>query len=462
MPGTLTVALPGRSRPRFSLRRWPAAGTGVLVLVLSLPALLRAQSLPDSNDGVEKLDKAFGKEQQTLITRLGKGEIKEWRPEDEATIDLCAKWYVYRFTWQEDPRAKPKNQTDAGRMQSLYGDFEKLLDSFARGRPDNKPFLVLFGKKVIAHAREVVVGIEKPDGSPKPNDKVIARVNVARVLARLAAEPEQQEVADLLVELIQDKDQNPGVLVWAFQGLGNLLALEQPRVDDKGARIEPLQIKKEREEKIIRALIGFIERKLPVSASMPVDELRGWQWLRREAVQALGKSRAPAVLDEKKKLVGPTALVLLRVLRKDTSFNLPPGPAEQLEAAVGLSRLQSKLYDAYQPDYTAHEIGMFVAEFGTRYVNEGGDRGWRVGAARLTDALTALKADVDKNVKDAATKKYVTDVVAKSVELLGGIERKAAGVNAAGFGDWIGKTLPKSESVYRDMPDAKVNPPAEQ
>jgi hypothetical protein len=304
--------------------------------------------------------------------------------------------------------------------------------------------------------------------NPEPNDKVIVRLNVTRALGRLAAEPGQEEAADVLVEAL--KDPSPGVQYWALWGLGNALGQQLPRLDDKGVRVEPearTLMKKEREDKVILALIAFIERKLPVSPSMPPDEVRGLRALRREAVKALGQSRLPAVLDDKKKMVGPTALVLLRVLRKDVSFNVPPGPDEQLEAAVGLTRLQTKQYDGYQPDYTVHEIGLYVSEFATRYVNEGGDRGWKVAAARVSDALAGpfgLKADVDKNVKDAETKKYVAEVVGKIADILKAIEGKASGLNAANFGDWISdpKRAPKSQSVYRDMPEAKVNPPADQ
>jgi hypothetical protein len=428
------------------------------LLLLSLPVLARAQELPP--DGIKKLDDAYSREQQNLIGRLARAEINPPRPDDEPTIDLCAKYYIYRFTWQEDPRAKPKLQTEAGRMQSLYTDFEKLLETIAKGRPDNKAFAIQLGKKLIAHAREVVIGT---DG--KPNDKVIARVNVARVLARLAAEPEQEEAADLLVELLKDKDQNPAVQYWTLHGLREALALGLPRLDEKGTRVEPTPMKKEREESVILALLEFVQRKLPISSTTTPDELRGLRALRREALRALAMSRYPAVLDEKKQIKGPTALVLLRVLRKDPSVNPPPGQDEQLEAAVGLARLQSKLYDGYLPDYTAHEIGMFVSEFATRYVNEGGDRGWKVAAARLTEALStspfSFRADVDKAVKDADRKKYILEVVTKSVEILGSIERKAGGLNPAAFGDWIGKTLPKSETVYRGVDNAKVNPPAE-
>jgi hypothetical protein len=457
MPDTTTVATPGRSRPGISLRRRASAGAGAVLLALALPVLSRAQELPA--DGIKKLDDAYGREQQTLIGRLARAEVYPPRPDDEGTIDLAAKYYVYRFTWQEDPRSKPKGQTEAGRMQSLYTDFERLLDSFAKGRPDNKAFVTQFGRKLIEHAREVVVGA---DG--KPNDKVIARVNVTRVLARLASEPEQEEVADLLVELLKEKDQNPAVQYWALRGLGNLLTLALPRVDDKGARLEPVPMKKDREERVVLALIDFIQRKLPVASAATPEELRGLRAPRREAVRALGLSRYPAVLDEKKQIKGPTALVLLRVMRKDPVIAPPPGTDEQLEAAVGLARLQSKLFDGYQPDYTAHEIGLFVSEFATRYVNEGGDRGWKVAAARLTDALAGpfgLKADADKNIKDVPTKKYITEVVTKSVEILSAIEKKAGGLNPANFGDWIGKTLPASETVYRGVADAKVNPPAE-
>jgi hypothetical protein len=113
---------------------------------------------------------------------------------------------------------------------------------------------------------------------------------------------------------------------------------------------------------------------------------------------------------------------------------------------------------------------MFVSEFATRFRDEGSERGvggWKVAAARLADGLVGpfgLKADVDKNVKDAETKKYVGEVVAKSAEILKGIENKVGGFNPAAFGDWMNdpKRQPKSQSVYRDMPDAKVNPPAEQ
>jgi hypothetical protein len=438
-----------------SLRSWRPVGAVALLLGLFLVVPVRAQELPA--EGIDRLEKSYGRDQRNLIGRLGRGEINPPRPEDEAVIDLFAKWLIYRFTW------KAKYQDDPGGMNKLYNEFDGELSTFAKKdfKDINRVFVDKLGKKLILHAKEVL-GSEA-DKLP-PNDKPIARVNVARVLARLAAEPGQEEVADVFVELLKDKDQNPGVLYWAVVGLRDLLAQGQPRLDDRLGLIPPVPMKdKEREARCIRALIGFIERKLPVTDATPRGEVRAWQWLRREAVRGLGASRYPALVDDKKAITAPTALVLLRVLRKE-GLTPPPDLDEQLEAAVGLARLESKLYDGYQPDYTAHEIGLFVSEFGSRNLNEGGEKGWKVMAARLTDALAGpigFKADADKNIKDAETKKYIETMVTKCVgDVLKPVENKAT-PKAAEFGDWIGKAMPKSETVYRGVPEAKVKPPAE-
>jgi HEAT repeat protein len=405
--------------------------------LLAAAAAAQAQILPA--DGADKLRNDFNKkENQQLLQQLVKNGVAV-TPQHQEAVDFWAKWYAYRLTW-------PEVQNKPGEVHRLLEDYQSNLDSILRYRAVNQPFLTQFAKQMAGHVDEVL-----------KNDKPIARVNAVRLLVRQAAEG-HEEVGDVLVKAVKDPNQNDGVKYWAFKALQELFGY--------GLRQGPPATLKDKdlEARCVQALIEFIEQKPPHLPSTPPEEIEGYKSLRREAVHALGLTRAPATVDPKTKaLQGRTALTLLRVLMKD---GLTPEPRldERAEAAVGLGYLQGKLFETYQPDYAAYFVGWFLVDFAAEYNAEveGGKRSyaWKHLAARLAGSLTGplgMSPDVAawKKKQDKPIVDYVAGVAAKSAALLTAIENGAVAAPAP-FADWLTNNPPPSGTVYKGVADAVV------
>src|SRR5262249_19632043 len=131
--------------------------------------------------------------------------------------------------------------------------------------------------------------------------------------------------------------------------------------------------------------------------------------------------------------------------------------------AIGIARLQSKLYEDYQPDYAVHHIGFVVVDFANAYnqvAQKNEERGWKYYAARLNEALAFLKADVSKNVKDKQVVQYVSDVQGKCSEQLRAIENKVQEARPADFEAWLSNNPPQHDQIYKGVDDSKINPGA--
>jgi hypothetical protein len=395
------------------------------------PAATKENSILPA-DGSDKLtqrmsDKTFRDTSQKLL----RGEIEAAKDNQDA-IDVMAQMYTYRLTWPDT--AKPDG------VHKLLKELESDLDQAVKNRPKTQAFLSELAKKVGPYAREVL-----------QNREPLPRVNAVAVLERLARIG-QEEVADVLADVVKDPEQNDGARYWAFVALKELYAY--------GNQVPPVPMKnKQAEEKGILALIEFLERPSGVSPGSPPEEVEGARMLRREAIRALAQTRYPAVA-QNGELKGRTAQVLLRVARKD-GLNPEPRVDEQVEAAIGIARLQSKLYEDYQPDYAAYHVGFVVVDFANAYngvAQKNEERGWKYYAARLNEALAYLKADVSKNVKDKQVVQYVSDVQGKCSEQLRAIENKVQEARPADFEDWLGKNPPPHDQAYKGVDDSKITP----
>jgi hypothetical protein len=403
---------------------------------------LHAQILPP--DGSDQLEKQFDRTQRETAQKLARGDAP-YGDEHKETVKVMAKWYSYRLTW-------PKYQNEAGMMKRLFDEYEQEIGTAGSKKPATQPFLDAFTKNMVVTTREVL------KGDPGARQPAIARINAVRQLAFLAKFG-QEEAADVFVEVIKDPDPDMDASrYYAFQGLRDLFAQAQktPMKD------------KAREARSILALIEFLDKPMTVPPSMSREEVEGLRFLRREATRALALTRYPAVAEEKTKAIqGRTALVLLRIARKN---GLVPEPRwdEQVEAAIGLARLQCKLFEDYQPDYAAQQIGGALVDFANVYNQDDSkekEKGYKIYAMRFTEALAAMKTDVTKNIKDKEIVQYVNDMINRAVKVLSAIENKASTANAAAdLDNWVNNTAPKSASVYKGAADAKLRteapPPA--
>jgi hypothetical protein len=428
---------------RYPVLLW-RCGVVALLLGMLLVRGVPAGVLPP--DGKDKLDRQYTGPVKELFKRLSRGDQPyTGRPEEKDAIDIIAKWNSYRFTWseiQDATKDPPKAGVRRTTIDDVWRDYEGDLSNLEKNKSDTRQqFTDAFAHQMIVRLKEVL-----------QDDKPIARINAARVLARLGRTG-AEEVADACVELIKDPKQNDAVRYWAFSGLRELFSL--------GHGPQPILMKNQaREANAILTLLEWLEQKpTSLSAASTPEEVEGYRILRREAIRALALTRYPAVTDEKRALKGRTALMLVRIGRKD-GFVPEPRIDEQVEAAFGLARMQSKLYDGYQPDYAAHQIAAIVVDFAERYLDLRGERGWKYHAARLNEALAAMKLDVERNpaIRDKAIKDYVgQEVVARCAEVLRTIEtRGSPTINV--LRAWVESTPPKNDTIYRGVADAKLKP----
>jgi hypothetical protein len=412
---------------------------GSVVMGLLLTASVSAQSeqtgeMPKKpvEDDHSKFKTLIGSNGNLLTGAEGYEESKHL----EAMVAL-AKYHTYRYTWSENRQP--------GTVKPLLDSLDADLSKMVKNKPKTANAIEGFAKQVSLLADAMF-----------NNREPLARVNYVRVLLRFAQEG-TEEVFDPLTKALTDPNQLDGVKYWACLALKEIL-WRQHQVPAQTFRDKNNQ----RQIAAITGLIALIERKPPETvAVMPEDEREGLRVLRREAVKALALSRFPAVENDKKQFL-PTAQLLARIISSD-GFVIPTQIDEQVEATIGLCRMQSGLYANYQPEAAAWFIGKGIAAFATRYVNaeNGGERGWKVNAARLNEALAVLDVDISKNKTLTPTAMtFIKKVIKDGGDLTKKIETKGS-VTPRDFNIFLGAEQPQPQEIYKGRADSVVKPPPE-
>ena len=390
------------------------------------------------------LEKDWGSRQHSdelkQFQALRKGE-QPITDENRALLDRGAQWYAYRLTHSEYHESKLSGKN----LHEICKEaLEQIVDPRPAGRPASPAVLAFkeeFEKKFVARLQEVT-----------KNPRVAARINAAIILAKLA-EKGCEESADVLVQIIKDPSENEGVKLYAFRGLKNLFALGY------GENGTPMK-NKERETRCIVALLDYINAKPKLGEDAPTEEQLAAAVVRREAIAALGMTRYPgiAVAVDKKttKIVQPTALVLLKVMRSE---NQPREStlAEQVTAAAGVCHLQAKLLDKYNPDYAAYQLGKFIVQFSNQNRNsDPGDANkrklpWKAMAAKLGQGLNELKNDGTNRESTA----YVEKICAQAEPLLKEIFNGTRPDHGT-FASWLDQNLPKHATLYQGEANAVI------
>jgi hypothetical protein len=417
---------------RWRLAVWSLAA--VLLGVVAFASGANGAQLPVDKG---KLEAKYNKDYRQIIDDLTKGKTSA--KENAEAVDVLAQWHTYRITW---PEVQSIPGAISGRTGTLY-ELDTFLQEAVKNKPATGPFLEMFGAKAAEDLREVF-----------KDDKLIARVNGAIIMEHLA-NAGIEEIADLAVDAIKDKDQNAAVKFWVVKALGDLFE----KASQPNSTIFQSKAGKVREANCIAALGEFINQKIPVSADLPRDEKEGIRVPRREAIRALAFNRKPVLTDDKGAVVDRPGLTLLRVVR---GVGLEPEPRldEQIEAAVGVARLSPKAFEGYQPDYAAYQLGQFVSAFAlatnTKSKEARAKEPWKKHAARLMEALDGMKAEA-ANSKDA---KYIAAVHAKCMPVLTEIERNGkAGEDAAALlGEWVtqDQNRPPNGTLYKGDDDSVI------
>lgn len=401
--------------------------------VLLLTSVQEAHAQADQPRGRLNVDfdRQSDKSFQTLINQWDEPKLG---PRETNLIDLAAKHHAYRLTWIELHNAP-------GAMAKVVGDVDYLIQQFqanAKKGARNDNVRQQFLRQLVERIKEVM-------GTPW----LIARVNGARMLA-VVAEYNFPEVAGALVEVVQDDKQHDAVRYYAFQGLRKVY--EQAQLPDAA----PMK-NREREANAVLAALKVVGRKLP--ANLPREEKEGARLFRREALRFLAQTRSPVVMDDKNKQVRERpALVLLRAVAQPEGLSPEARLDEQVEAAVGLARMQTRLAPDYQPDYAVHHLSGFVVRLAERYQKDSKDtvEPWRIHAARLSEALEAMRQDSAK-VKDKDMVRYVEEAVKRAAPILVAIEQNRT-PNPSNLNSWLISTPSKSTMLFRDVPESAIKP----
>lgn len=380
-----------------------------------------------------------GRDEYKALQSMRKGET----PPNKEILDRAAQWLLYRLTHIEYQDGSARSTTGASTSSTI--DLVNQANSFILVPEGGKPlstaqqeYMKVFGKCLVARGREVL-------RDPMP----IVRISALMILDRLA-ESGQEEAADAFLDVIKNENDREGLAVklWAFRGLSELL--------NSARGPNAIKIEKERETRIVQALIAAIGKKWPVSENASTEEKEAIPYVRREAIRALGLTRYPAIeivgKDKKKIIESPTALVLLRILSKE-GVDPPPSIGEEVEAAIGVLQLNPKLMPDYNTDFAVHSVGRFYVEFANRCLTERGDNirePWKKNAARLIQAMNDLKTEMDSAQIPVVMRQFVNNFVAQSTPMLDDLAGGRS-TNPTAFNGWLDTNQAKSNTVYKGM-----------
>ena len=159
--------------------------------------------------------------------RLINGDRQPQGQEDQKVMDVAAKWYVQRVTMNSVNKSNPEKL--AKYQDELEYELVNAALSPTAQKKGNKSFVDQMGKHLAASLKEVLV-LDMQDNRS-------ALVNAALMLPAIAR-LKQEDVGDLLVELIKDKDRHDIVKVYAAKAMreffpAHLLTLADDPKDKK-------------------------------------------------------------------------------------------------------------------------------------------------------------------------------------------------------------------------------------
>ena len=429
------------------MRSHPVRLTLFALMALGLIGPVLGQRPEDGEIEFEKKIRAS----RVMREQLRKGEVSANPKEKEQVeaINHTARMIVYPLYWRTVDKA------EVTKVNVVVDEFATKLADLQRFRPNTNAFIPLLCKEVIARCVEVI-----QHTSAKP----ITGINAARILATIpqrrmdrgALQSEKTWVeetqprltdgnAEVLAEacltLLADAKMTDGHRYWLYRCLASLLSLP--------AQTPPL-LKAETVDKILVKALDQIDKKVVFPKATPRQEVEGYKMLRQQAIIVLASARRPTVGEK-----GRPILVLARIAGGDTDLAPPPRLSERIEAAIGLAHMgaaSAKLADI-QMDYAMGAIVSTVVEFG----RQGNDnlalpaikrlRPWKVDAARLSEAIDELKA----NVKAPP---YVQEAIKEcQSKVLNDLERN----NPSKFNelaDW--PTRPTSKSLFKSDPTTTI------
>ncbi|HEV3204632.1 MAG TPA: hypothetical protein VGY77_09620 [Gemmataceae bacterium] len=408
-----------------------------------LPGTVQAQRKGGDGDAhkiVEEL-KADQKNRLLALHNGTKAVTDADKELDKGVLDKGAKYYAYRLTNPVYHFQKFGESSQS--MDSLVQETLKLIPDLKK--PSSKQDVA---QNQLVFTREFSSRLAKYLLEVLDNPRMIARVNAARILAKLG-ETGQEELADSFCQVIEDKNQFDGVKLYALMGLKNLFLALPEGFNPRNDKAE------ERELHSIKTLIDLIHRKASYEPTASEEEKDAFRYVRREAIRALGRARKPVVIRMRVAEARP-ALELLKIVVKD-GLDPEPSISEQVEAAVGICQLQTKNVDKYQPDYAAYFIGRLAVDFAGRFEQERGQESkidYKYYGYLFKEALAGWKAEADGKIP------YLSDMIAKAAPVLNNVVQSNNRADHLNLAQWLDQKKPESQELYKNDPQSRVKPAA--
>jgi hypothetical protein len=386
------------------------------------------------NSAFTKAAKDTKKSVKDSFYEMSTGRKEATTKEDERALDIAAKYFIY-------PVALPQNQPPQAsfkKMEDLVSHFDNLITGITRTQVKEKDtvkkFVEIFSKK-LAKSFKDVFGLSQAE----PNNRY-ARLNAARMLPAYAR-LKQEDAADFMVGLLKDIQPNDPVQQYVLKGIKEFYTLREITSDDPPEKLQ-------NDAKRIQGLLDYMEKMAKRSPSDKKLENDAVNYIRREAIRALSATRVPGfVIKKGDKLQAPVAYQLTTVLAgwnpKEGVKGDPnqkvilPSLGEQLEAAIGLCKLQSKFIPGYRNEVGVYLMGRFLERYAEEY---GRDRENFAGKLKDKDskepkklpkqpwkaqatALSAALKDLEKNQGDnPKIKELIKDFSERARTVLSAIE----------------------------------------
>lgn len=380
---------------------------------------------------------------------------------EQAIIEKVIKYYLYRLTWEEVQ--KDRDPTKVGTLGTIMTEIIGTAENSPRVLP--RPFIgppsdqdvAATRKRQLTYVQQIAPIMIKHTKLVMQNKQPIARINGARVLARLA-EWGQEAAVDELINIINHPNENDAVKHWAFRGLEEVFALN----GTNDIRAKDLFQSKEGSLRFRTALFAIYNwlsanTKVPESRLqyMQPGEVDGLRYVRRAAERALGASRRPLIVDERAagKQEGPIAELLNRIVAADASITPAPSPRERLDATIALCQLRTDYSPSYQPDYSAYQIATFLTDLGGKANADLDNKGvmtfgWQLEAQRLNTAIIGFAGQKTTPPSAAYLENFKTKALAVLVFFDDFTKNTDAVKNLA---DWVRTNQPPNREVFKPL-----------
>lgn len=356
------------------------------------------------------------------------------------TVRTYAQWFAYRTAlppFNGEPEIKKSSGTFVNDINKLLKDADDFCTLL------NQPPATNLSQAQFEFAEQFTVEMAVAskfvlDNATRP----IERLNMVRMLATCAKMP-GTKLIDPLLTIINNPNESDALKLYAFQGLRTFLDHGHPEDATKHLNYKDVA----KLGQISESLGKYIVQK---RVFRDAREQAVIEYVRKEAVAALGHMRMSVVRETTRKPVSRPGYTLMRVLWDPEiapAVTLP----ERIEAICGFC--QMKIDDDLNLDVAAPFLQPSLVEFIRQANNDAVQMKkegtlavlpWKISAARLSYSFAVWREGA-KPVAKTRYPEYITTLANEVVSTLAPIEKEGASalIQSESLVQWITKNLPK-------------------